>query len=246
MNRMDVLYTVSQAEADHASHIGYTAAQGPVAFVFPPDDLPPIAAGPITSSPTGPAPHHRPPGTIPLFRLRNAPGGGDHFYTSNGAEARGLIQQGWADEGISCFIYSSVAGIKAGARPFERVNANGSHIYGVREPIPPGHGAPPGKPPPPGWVYEGVVGYVLDHPEPGTVPLWACALFPEPDHTFDDWIMGFAAVTTGGLINPVSLGNPDIGVQTLLALLSGGWTLIAWGPPRDCESGHPDSESCST
>ncbi|KAI0085554.1 hypothetical protein BDY19DRAFT_896509, partial [Irpex rosettiformis] len=44
------------------------------------------------------------PGTVPLYRIFN-PRTDAHLFTTNINEKESLLKVGWADEGVSCYVY---------------------------------------------------------------------------------------------------------------------------------------------
>ena len=44
------------------------------------------------------------PGTFPLYRIFN-PRTDAHLFTTNVNEKESLLKVGWADEGVTCFVY---------------------------------------------------------------------------------------------------------------------------------------------
>ena len=83
----DHFYTVNKAEADYAvKNYGYNS-EGIACYVYRTDD--------------------HPYDTVPFYRLYK-PGTGDHFYTTNKAEADYAIKNyGYNSEGVACYIYSA-------------------------------------------------------------------------------------------------------------------------------------------
>src|SRR6266487_140471 len=93
-------YTINVAEGDRAEAQGQFHLEGPAAFVYPDQQ----------------------PNTVPLLRLFNgSPGdGGDHFYTTDPAEASHAEKFGWRREMDACFVFDPTNPQPAGTVPLLR------------------------------------------------------------------------------------------------------------------------------
>ncbi len=109
---------------------------------------------------------------IPLYRLF---GNGDHFYTTNKAEADQAaagVYHFEGDKGVACYVYGSAA---PGTQPLWRLFKDDDHFYtcdpNERETAQAG-----------GYHLEGVVGYIYPHPVGAATTFYR--LFNGKDHFY--------------------------------------------------------------
>ena len=114
-------------------------------------------------------------GLVPFYRLVNGKVG-DHFYTTNQAEAQYAESNlGYISEGIACYIYT---GSQTGTIPFYRLCSPTDHFYTTNQAE--AQYAESNL----GYISEGIAGYLYPDSQTGTVPFYRLMSPSATDHFY--------------------------------------------------------------